>query len=117
MFNEDPQYHLIYDMGAGSTTATVVSFSTRTVKQDKTNKTITEITTHGTGFDRSLGGDLMNSRLANFLIDAFRSSKSGAKAKGDITASGRAYARLFKEASRVKHILSANTDTTASVRL
>ena len=116
IFTEEPQYHLIYDMGAGSTTATVVSFITRTVKQGKTNKTITEIMTHGTGFDRTLGGDLMNSRLRNFLIDAFRSSKSGAKAQGNIATSGRAYARLLKEASRVKHILAANTDTTASVR-
>lgn len=117
VFTEDPQYHLIYEMGAGSTTATVVSFTTRTVKEAKTNKTITEIATHGTGHDRNLGGDLMNSRLVSFLVDAFRSSKSGAKAKKDITVSGRAYARLFKEASRVKHILSANTDTTASVPL
>lgn len=115
VFTEDPQYHLIYEMGAGSTTATVVSFTSRTVKEGKSNKTVTEISTHGTGFDRELGGNLMNSRLVGFLVDAFRSSKTGGKAKGDITASGRAYARLLKEASRVKHVLSANTDTTAAV--
>ena len=115
IFTEDPQYHLNYEMGAGSTTATVVSFTSRTVKEGKTNKTVTEISTHGTGFDRELGGDLMNSRLVGFLVDAFRSSKSGGKATGDITTSGRAYGRLLKEASRVKHVLSVNTDTTALV--
>jgi len=114
-FSEDPQYHLIYDMGAGSTTATVVSFASRSVKEGKTNKTVIEIATHGIGFDRLLGGDLFNERIVNHLVDTFRSSKSGAKAKTDIKSDGRAFARLFKEASRVKHVLSANTDTTAMV--
>ena len=115
-FSEEPQYHLIYDMGAGSTTASVVSFSSRSVKQGKSNKTVIDIAIHGVGYDRSLGGDLFNSRLVDNLIEAFRSSKAGAKAETDIKKDGRASARLFKEASRVKHVLSANADTTASVR-
>jgi hypoxia up-regulated 1 len=114
-FQEEPQYHLIYDMGAGSTTATVVSFSSRSVKEGKSNKTIIEIATHGVGYDRELGGDLLNSRLVDILVDVFRSSKSGSKAKTDIRKNGRACARLCKEASRVKHVLSANNDVTASV--
>jgi hypoxia up-regulated 1 len=114
-FPEEPQYHLIYDMGAGSTTATVVSFRSRSVKEGRTNKTVIEIATHGIGYDRELGGDLFNSRIADTLVDAFRSSKSGSKAKTDITTDGRAFARLFKEAARVKQVLSANAETMASV--
>ena len=114
-FSEEPQYHLIYDMGAGSTTATVVSFSSRTVKEGRSNKTVIEITTHGLGYDRELGGDLFNARLLDTLVSSFRTSKSGSKAKTDIKSDGRAMARLFKEASRVKHVLSANAETMASV--
>ena len=102
-------------MGAGSTTATVVSFSSRTVKEGRSNKTVIDISTHGIGYDRELGGDLFNARLVENLAEVFRSSKAGAKAKTDINTDGRAYARLFKEASRVKHVLSANGETYASV--
>ena len=116
-FSEEPQYHLIYDMGAGSTTATIVSFTSRSVKEGKTNKTIIDIATHGIGYDRELGGDLFNARIVDNFVDAFRTSKAGAKAKTDIKTDGRAFARLFKEAARVKHVLSANADTTASVIL
>jgi hypoxia up-regulated 1 len=102
-------------MGAGSTTATIVSFSSRTVKEGRSNKTVIDISTHGIGYDRELGGDLFNARLVENLAEVFRSSKAGAKANTDINTDGRAYARLFKEASRVKHVLSANGETYASV--
>jgi hypoxia up-regulated 1 len=102
-------------MGAGSTTVTVVSFSSRTVKEGRTNKTVIDIATHGLGYDRELGGDLFNTRLVDTLVEAFRTSKSGVKAKTDIKSNGRAFARLSKEASRVKHVLSANAETIASV--
>ena len=81
MFSEEPQYHLIYDMGAGSTTATIVSFTSRSVKEGKTNKTVIDIATHGIGYDRELGGDLFNARIVDNFVDAFRTSKAGAKAK------------------------------------
>ena len=114
-FPEEPQFHLVYDMGAGSTTATVVSFNSRTVNNGRSNKTVIEIVTHGVGFDEQLGGDLFNSRLVDHFLDLFRSSHVGAKAKNDIKTNGRAFARLFKEASRIKQLLTANTDTMASV--
>lgn len=104
-------------MGAGSTTATIVSFTSRSVKEGKTNKTVMDIAVHGIGYDRDLGGDLFNTRIADNLVDAFRTSKAGAKANTDIKTDGRAFARLFKEAARVKQVLSANVDTTASVTL
>jgi len=102
-------------MGAGSTTATVVSFQSRVIKTGKTNKTVIEIGTHGYGFDRKLGGELFTTRLVSRLVELFRTSKSGRKATTDIQTDGRAMARLYKEASRVKQVLSANTETSASV--
>jgi len=104
-------------MGAGSTTATIVSFASRSITEGKSNKTVIDIATHGIGYDRELGGDLFNTRIVDILVDGFRTSKSGAKAKTDIKTDGRAVARLFKEAARVKQVLSANADTTASVPL
>ena len=102
-------------MGAGSTTATIVSFSSRIVNEGRSNKTVIDVVTHGIGYDRELGGDLFNARLVNMLIEGFKASKAGAKAKTDIKSDGRAFARLLKEASRVKQVLSANMDTTAAV--
>jgi hypoxia up-regulated 1 len=116
-FGGDPQYHLIYDMGAGSTTATIISFQSKVVKSGKMNKTVIELGTHGFGFDRELGGELFTTRLVDRLIDLFRKSKSGSRATTDIQTNGRAMARLYKEASRVKQVLSANTETHASVSL
>jgi hypoxia up-regulated 1 len=114
-FPEVPQYHLIYDMGAGSTTATVVSFESRTIDAGRSTKNVTEIISHGVGFDRELGGDLFNALLVDHLIDAFRSSKTGTKAKSDIRSDGKALAKLWKEALRIKQLLSANLDASASV--
>ena len=116
-FSEESQYHLIYDMGAGSTTATVVSFSSRSIKRGHSNATVISISSHGVAFDRDLGGDLFNSRIVDTLIKSFRTSSAGKTAKTDIRSDGRAVARLFKESSRVKHVLSANSDTMASVTL
>jgi hypoxia up-regulated 1 len=104
-------------MGAGSTTATIVSFTSHSVKDGKTNKSVIDIATHGIGYDRELGGDLFNARIVDNFVDAFRASKAGAKANTDIKTDGRAFARLFKEAARVKQVLSANIDTTATVIL
>ena len=102
-------------MGAGSTTATIVSFSSRSVTEGRSNKTVIEIATHGVGFDRDLGGVLLDARIADILTEEFRTSKAGARVKTDVKSNGRALARLFKEASRVKQALSANTEVVASV--
>lgn len=113
-----PEHHLIFDMGAGSTKATVLRFQSRTVKDvGKFNKTVQEVAVLGAGWDNKLGGDLLNSLIVDDMVAQFVDSK-GAKAVSaqadNVKAHGRAVAKLTKEAERLRHILSANSNTQAS---
>ncbi|CAZ80856.1 unnamed protein product [Tuber melanosporum] len=123
-FNESsPEYHIVYDMGAGSTTATLLRFQGRSVKDvGRFNKTVQEVTVLGIGYDTELGGDIFNQEIFEILLDDFVNNP---KAKGlleedpdlknTVRTNGRAASKLWKEATRVRQILSANTDTVASI--
>ncbi|KAH6688543.1 stress protein [Plectosphaerella plurivora] len=113
-----PEHHLIFDMGAGSTTAAVLRFQARSVKDvGKFNKTVQEVTVLGAGWDNKLGGDLLNTVIVDDMVKQFIESKGAqkisAQAEG-VKAHGRAMAKLTKEAERLRHILSANTNTQSS---
>ena len=115
---EKPEHHMVFDMGAGSTKATVMKFQSRSVKDiGKFNKTVQEVQVLGSGWDRTMGGDALNSLIVDDMIAQFIESKGAAKisatAEG-VKAHGRAIAKLSKEASRVRHVLSANQNTQAS---
>ncbi|KAJ3920624.1 Hsp70 protein-domain-containing protein [Lentinula edodes] len=99
-----PEYHVIYDAGASSIRATLVSFST----DSKTSTT--QITVHGVGYDRGVGGTELDRRVREILADQFV-----AKHAKDIRKDKRGMAKLWKEAGRVKSILSANTEAMAHV--
>ncbi|KAL8738776.1 MAG: hypothetical protein Q9181_000454 [Wetmoreana brouardii] len=113
-----PEVHLVYDMGAGSTSATILRFQGRTVKDiGKFNKTIQEVQVLGTGWDKSLGGDVLNQVIVNDMVDKFTNSdrikKLGTETR-DIKKHGRTMAKLWKESERLRQVLSANTETQAS---
>jgi len=104
-----PEYHIIYDAGASAIRASVVSFATDTnAKGELTN---THISVAGVGYDRSTGGNELDRRLREILIESFNS-----KHKKDIRSDKRGMAKLWKEAGRIKAILSANSDAVATVR-
>jgi len=63
-------------------------------------------------YDRTLGGLEMQLRLRDYLGKAFNDMK---KTKTDVFTNHRAMAKLFKEAGRLKTILSANVDHFAQV--
>ncbi|GAW13223.1 hypothetical protein ANO14919_026030 [Xylariales sp. No.14919] len=113
-----PEYHMVFDMGAGSTKATIMKFQGRTVKDTgKFNKTVQEIQVLGNGWDRTLGGDAFNYLIVDDMISKF--VESSAAKKASVTAEGvrghgRAMAKLLKEAERLRHILSANVDAAGS---
>ncbi|KAM3511931.1 hypothetical protein MY11210_004402 [Beauveria gryllotalpidicola] len=113
-----PEHHLVFDMGAGSTTATVLKFQSRNVKDiGKYNKTIQEVQSLGAGWDRTLGGDALNYLIMDNMISQFVESKPAQKVSATsdgVRAHGRAMAKLIKEAERVRHVLSANQNTGAS---
>ncbi len=112
------ELHLVFDMGAGSTKATVLKFQGRTVKDvGKFNKTIQEVQVLGTGWDRTLGGDALNAVIVDDMMENFVSSKAAKAAAVSIEsvqAHGRAAAKLWKEAERIRQVLSANTESQAS---
>ena len=113
-----PEYHLVLDMGAGSTSASVMRFQSRTVKDvGKFNKTVQEVQLLGSGWDRTLGGDALNHLIMDDMISQFVQSKGAQKisatAEG-VQKHGRAMAKISKEAERVRHVLSANQNTVAS---
>lgn len=101
-------------MGAGSTVASIVTFSDIETKEGKKIKSAPQLEVRGVGFDRTLGGHELDVRLQKLLADGFM-KLNGGRVKQDIQKSDGAMTRLLKEANRVKQILSANTETTASV--
>jgi hypoxia up-regulated 1 len=113
-----PEYHMVFDMGAGSTKATVLKFQSRTVKDvGKLNKTVQEAQVMGSGWDRTLGGDALNYLIVDDMIAQFVNSPKAKQAAVDVDsvrAHGRTMAKLTKEAERVRHVLSANQNTQAS---
>lgn len=113
-----PEHHMVFDMGAGSTKATILKMQGRTVKDiGKFNKTVQEVLVLGSGWDRSLGGDALNAAIVDDMVEKFVQSpgakKVGATVEG-VKAHGRAVAKLSKDAERLRHVLSANQNTQAS---
>jgi len=111
-FNETPQNILLYDMGASSTVATIVSYQIVKTKDKGITETNPQVSVLGVGYDRTLGGLEMQLRLRDFLARAFNDMK---KTKTDVFTNPRAMAKLFKEAGRLKNVLSANADHYAQV--
>ncbi|RFU31908.1 hypothetical protein B7463_g4402, partial [Scytalidium lignicola] len=115
---EKPEYHMVFDMGAGSTKATILRFQARNVKDvGKFNKTIQEVQVLGSGWDRTLGGDSLNAVIVDDIIAQFVASPAAKSVSPSVEAvkgHGRAIAKLWKEAERLRQVLSANANTQAS---
>jgi hypoxia up-regulated 1 len=103
----DPEYHIIYDAGASSIVATVVGFTPIDSKKDAAG---THIAVAGVGYDRNVGGIELDKRMRSILVEMFNN-----KAGRDIREDKKGMAKLWKEARRVKEILSANTETMSTV--
>ena len=134
-FNETAQNILFYDMGASSTVATVASYQVVKTKEKGYAEYHPQVSVTGLGYviktllmtrthivltfyciicryDRTLGGLEIQIRLRDYLGKAFNDMK---KTKNDVFKNPRAMAKLFKEAGRVKNVLSANVDHFAQV--
>ena len=109
------EHHMVFDMGAGSTKATILKFQGRDV--GKFNKTVQEVFVVGSGWDRTFGGDALNAIIVDDMIAQFVESKPAQLASVSVEAvqsHGRAAAKLWKEAERIRQVLSANSNTQAS---
>lgn len=114
---EKPEYHVVFDMGAGSTTVSVLRFQSRQVKDvGRFNKTVQEVHVLGAGWDKTLGGDSLNDLIVDDMVAKLVEEK---KLKDKVTpeqikAHGKTMARLWKDAEKIRQVLSANTETSAS---
>ncbi|KAK6369863.1 lumenal Hsp70 protein [Exophiala oligosperma] len=113
-----PEHHLVYDMGAGSTTATVLKFQSRTVKGPmKRNQTFQEVIVLGTGYDTTLGGDSMNDLIVEDIVSRFLASPKAQKLnlkEDQVRKHGKTMARIWKDAERMRQLLSANAASSAT---
>ncbi|KAI1965376.1 lumenal Hsp70 protein [Ophidiomyces ophidiicola] len=115
--NEKPEHHVIFDMGAGSTTATVLKFQSRTVKDfGKWTRNFQEIHAVGVGWDKTLGGDALNQLIVNDMISKL--SESG-KLKDStsieqIKGHSKTMAKLWRGSEKIRQVLSANSETSAT---
>uniref|UniRef100_A0A914VZ10 Hypoxia up-regulated protein 1 n=1 Tax=Plectus sambesii TaxID=2011161 RepID=A0A914VZ10_9BILA len=109
-FTEKSQTLLIFDMGATKTTATI--FEYQIVKDKSSSEKYPQMTTLGVGYDRTLGGLEISLRMRDHLLKALREAK---KFNVEVADSPRAMAKLFKEAERIKQVLSANVDHIAQI--
>uniref|UniRef100_A0A4W5RHR2 Hypoxia up-regulated protein 1 n=1 Tax=Hucho hucho TaxID=62062 RepID=A0A4W5RHR2_9TELE len=107
--NSTAQNMMFYDMGSGSTTATIVTYQTVKTKESGSQP---QLQIRGVGFDRSLGGFEMELRLRDHLAKLFNEQK---KTKKDVRENHRAMSKLLKEAQRLKTVLSANAEFMAQV--
>jgi hypoxia up-regulated 1 len=110
-----PEVNLVFDMGAGSASATVIKFQGRSVKDvGRFNKTVQEVQVLGTGWDKTLGGDALNALIIEDMISSFvglPAAKSASITADKVKAHGRTAAKLWKESERVRQVLSANSET------
>ena len=110
--NDTAHYIMFYDMGASSTSATVVAYQNVKTKERGFLETHPQVSIVGVGYDRTLGGLEMQIRLQQYLAKEFDAMK---KTPNSVFDSPRAMAKLLKEAGRVKIVLSANADHYAQV--
>ncbi|KAF2998015.1 lumenal Hsp70 protein [Curvularia kusanoi] len=111
------EVNVVFDMGAGSASATVLQFQGKTVKDiGKRNKTIQEVNVLGSSWDRTLGGDALNSLIVDDIVNTFLelpAAKSASITAEKVHKHGRTAAKMFKEAEKIRQVLSANQATSA----
>lgn len=99
-YSETKEYHLAYDMGAGSTKATLFSYT------PFANGTI-NLEIEAIGYDESFGGQLFTKSIYTIILEKFL-LKFGLPVDTELPAKVRA--RLFEVAEKAKIVLSVNAD-------
>lgn len=109
---EEPTVVMFFNMGAGSLQVTIVSYSSYSTKEMGKNKTIGQFEVVGKGWDASLGGFNFDVRLAELLADRFNTvwNKKKSGAGKDIRDYIQPMTKLRIQATKVKEVLSANTE-------
>ncbi|KAG5182248.1 heat shock protein 70 [Tribonema minus] len=104
---DKPHNVLFYNMGAGSTQVSVVTYGPKMVKDSN----VGQFTLRGKAWDTSLGGHWFDLALTDLLATQFNLKWGG----GDVRDHPRAMARLRSQAAKVKQVLSANMEIPVTV--
>lgn len=107
-FNQTGTSLMFFDMGATGTTVTIATYHVVKMKDDYESNP--QLVIRGVGFDQTLGGNSFAMRLAKHFAKSFQE-----KTKKDIFSNPKSMIKIYKEADRVKNVLSANSDHTAQI--
>lgn len=110
-FNATGSTYLFYDMGSQSTVCTIATFSVVKNKDSGYVEEVPQLTIKAVAFDRDLGGLEFQIRLRDYLAKKFHEQHP----KIDLYKNPKALTKLFHEAEKAKHVLSANAEYTAQV--
>jgi hypoxia up-regulated 1 len=107
-FDVGTEYHVIYDMGAGSTKATLVSFT------NANDSVPLQMNVEGYGYDETLGGAYFTNGVAELVKAKFLESHPNIRS-ARFQSNERAVAKLFQTAEKAKLVLSANNEAPISI--
>ncbi|XP_031105208.1 heat shock 70 kDa protein 17 [Ipomoea triloba] len=111
-FSNGSRHVIFYDMGAGSTYATLVYFSAYNAKEYGRTVSVNQFQVKDARWDAELGGEQFELRLVEYFADEFNKQLGNGF---DVRKSPKAMAKLKKQVKRTKEILSANTAAPISV--
>lgn len=120
-FSTSPEYYVVYDAGAGSITATLVSIKQGDVLVDEETNLVRNgviIDVHGVGYENQVGGQLFTERIREILLQKFADTPAAKKGKisyNDLKSDYKVLNKFWREAERVKNVLSANTEASTSI--
>lgn len=103
---------MFYNQGASGSWASVVTFQIVKTKERGFSETHPQAQVIGFGYDRTLGGVELQLKIQDMIADKFSKVK---KTKRDPRDVPRAMGKIFKEAGKVKLVLSANKEYTAQI--
>lgn len=103
---EEDKVVLYYNMGATSTQVMIARYSNYTVKEAGKNKTIGTFEVLSKSWDETLGGEGFDRIIMETMADEFTSKNK----ESDVRSSHKAMGKLRAQATKTKHVLSANTE-------
>ncbi|KAK9826508.1 hypothetical protein WJX81_008378 [Elliptochloris bilobata] len=109
-FTNRSEWVILYDMGAASTEAALVRFSSFSIKEYGKAKTYSQFEVVDVAWDDALGAEVLDQALLEHFAAAF-AEKHG----HNPLASPKALAKLRRQVKRTKEILSANSEAPFSV--
>ncbi|CAM8987794.1 unnamed protein product [Rhodiola kirilowii] len=111
-FSNESRHVIFYDMGARSTYAALVYFSSYKTKEFGKTISANQFQVKDVSWNSDLGGQHMEGRLVEYFADEFNKQLGN---EVDVRKSSKAMAKLKKQVKRTKEILSANTVAPLSV--